>query len=110
MPLFGGSFLELPKGLDNPKKGLVNIHNKDNKCFLWCHVKHLNPIDDHSTRIKKKDKIIADTLNYSGISFPVSTRDYSLIEDQNLYALTFFLIKIKLFFQFTFLKRILIIL
>ena len=81
--LFGGTFLELPKELNNPKKGLINLHNKDNRCFLWCHVRHLNLVNEHSTRINKKDKKIADTLNYSGISFPVSTKDYGLIQDQN---------------------------
>ena len=24
------------------KKGLINVQNKDNKCFLWCHVRYLN--------------------------------------------------------------------
>ena len=33
--------------------------------------------------LKKKDGKIANTLNYSGIIFPVSTKDYGLIEDQN---------------------------
>ena len=65
IPLLGSSFIELPKELNNPKKGLINIRNNDNKCFLWCHVRHLNPVNDHLTRIKKKDKRIADTLNYA---------------------------------------------
>ena len=34
-PLFGNSFIELPSELKNPKKGLINIKNKDNKCFLY---------------------------------------------------------------------------
>ena len=71
-------FFELPKEVNNPKKGLINIRNKDNKCFLWCHVRHLNLVNDNSTRIKKEDKKIADTLDYSGINFPVSSK----IEDQ----------------------------
>ena len=84
IPLLGnGDFIELPKELNNPKKGLISIRNNDNKCFLWCHVRHLNPVNDHSTRIKKEDKKIADTLNYANINFPVSARDYGKIEDQN---------------------------
>ena len=83
-PLLGsGDFIKLPKELNNPKKGLINIRNNDNKCFLWCHVRHLDPINDHSTRIKKEDKRIADTLNYANINFPVSAKDYGKIEDQN---------------------------
>ena len=83
MPLFAGSLFELPKELNNPKKELISIRNKDNKYFLWCHVRHLNLVNDHSTRIKKEDKKIADTLNYSGINFPVPTNDYTKIENQN---------------------------
>ena len=84
VPLLGnGDYIKLSKELNNPKKGLINICNNDNKCFLWCHIRHLNPISDHSTRIKKEDKRIADTLNYANINFPVSAKDYGKIEDQN---------------------------
>ena len=30
----GGSFIELFDELKNPKKGLINLQNDDNKCFL----------------------------------------------------------------------------
>ena len=82
-PLVGSSFIELPKELNNSKKGLINLRNKDNKCFLWCHVRHLNLVRDHSTRIRVEDKRIADTLDYSGVGFPVSAKNYGKIEDQN---------------------------
>ena len=32
-PLHGSSYLELPTKLRNPKKGLINIKNKDDECF-----------------------------------------------------------------------------
>ena len=50
-PLVGSSFIELPKELNNPKKGLKNLRNKDDKCFMWCHVRHLNPVSDNASRI-----------------------------------------------------------
>ena len=34
VPLFSGSFFELPEELNNSKKGLINLRNNDNKCFL----------------------------------------------------------------------------
>ena len=37
-PLLGGSYIPLPKALNNSMKGLINLKNKD-KCFMWCHVK-----------------------------------------------------------------------
>ena len=41
-PLHGSSYTELPTELRNPKKRLINIKNKDDKCFRWCHIRHLN--------------------------------------------------------------------
>ena len=38
LPLSGSTYYELPKELKNSRKGLINIQNNDNKCFLWCHV------------------------------------------------------------------------
>ena len=32
-PLNGSSYIELPAELRDPKKGLINIKNKDNECF-----------------------------------------------------------------------------
>ena len=33
-PLSGSSYIALPKVLDYYRKGLINIKNKDHKCFL----------------------------------------------------------------------------
>ena len=33
-PLSGSSYINLPIELRNPRKGLLNIKNKDQKCFL----------------------------------------------------------------------------
>ena len=55
-PLNGPSYIELPTELRNPKKGLINIKNKDNECFRWCHIRHLNPQEKDPQRIKKDDK------------------------------------------------------
>ena len=82
-PLHGSSYVELPTKLKNPKKGLINTKNKDNECFRWCHIKHLNPQKKDSQRIKKDDKQFIGELNYKGIEFPVSQRQYNKIEKQN---------------------------
>ena len=41
-PLSGSSYIKLPAKLKSPKKGLINIKNKDQKLFLWCHFRHIN--------------------------------------------------------------------
>ena len=50
-PLSGSSYMDLPVELRSPRKGLINIKNKDEKCFLWCHVRHIDPLKEHSERI-----------------------------------------------------------
>ena len=46
----------LPEKLKNPRKGLINIKNKDHKFFLRCHVRHINPSKEHPETIRKADK------------------------------------------------------
>ena len=52
-PLSGSSYMDLPVELRSPRKGLINIKNKDQKCFLWFHVRHINPSKEHPERIRK---------------------------------------------------------
>ena len=82
-PMKGSSYIELPQELNNPKKGLINLKNNDNECFRWCHIRYLNPQDKNPQRIKKSDKEFIKKLDYSGIEFPVATKQYNKIEKQN---------------------------
>ena len=82
-PMRGSSYIELPQELRNSKKGLINMKNEDNECFRWCHIRHLNPQDKNPQRIKKSDKAYVKNLDYSGIEFPVTTKQYNKIEKQN---------------------------
>ena len=51
-PLAGSSYIKLPKELDHPRKGLINIQNiDDNECFIWSIVRYLNLANNHSARI-----------------------------------------------------------
>ena len=48
-PLNAGSYMELPANLKN-KKAIINMKNQDDKCFLWCVLRALNPV----AKIKKE--------------------------------------------------------
>ena len=50
-PLLGRSYIDLPIELKHPRKGSINIKNNDQKCFLWCHVRHINHVKEHPERI-----------------------------------------------------------
>ena len=45
-------------------KGLINIKNKDFKCFMWCHIRLINPTNSHPERINKIEKEIVSNLDY----------------------------------------------
>ena len=82
-PMKGSSYIKLPQELRNSAKGLINMKNEDNECFRWCHIRHLNPQNKDPQRIKKSDKEYVKNLDYSGIEFPVTTKQYNKIEKQN---------------------------
>ena len=63
-------------------KGLINLKNKDLKCFMCCHVRLTNPTNSHVERINKQDKQIAANLNYLDIVFPLDINDYEKIENR----------------------------
>ena len=89
-PLKGSSYIKLPQELRNSSKGLINMKNKDNKCFRWCHIRHLNPQDKYPQRIKKTDKTFICQLDYSSIEFPVTVKQINKIEKQNNICINLF--------------------
>ena len=55
-PLAGSSYIPLPEKLNNSIKRLINIKVRDLKCFMWCHIRLINPTNSHPERINKRDK------------------------------------------------------
>ena len=74
VPLRGSSYIELPKELKN-KNAITNMKTEDNKCFIWCVLRALNPVKWDKNRIDKTLKSKIDTLNTTGIKYPVSLLD-----------------------------------
>ena len=97
-PLSGSSYVKLPAELRNLKKGLINIKNNNQKCFVWCHVTHINLVKIHPERIKQKDKGLANDLDYDGIEFPVQEKEFSKIETKNSICINVFCYENKLTF------------
>ena len=85
----------MPIELSNPRKGLINIKNNGQKCFLWNHVRHINPVKEHPRRIRKTDRRIASNLNYEGIEFSVQEKDFRNIEVQNNICINMFGLKMS---------------
>ena len=82
--LAASSYIKLPKELDHPRKGLINIQNTDdNECFKWFLVRYLNPADHNPRRITKADKDFTNRLDFKDTKFPVKARDINKIEKKN---------------------------
>ena len=88
----------MPIELKHPRKGLINVKNNDQKCFLWCHVRHINPLKEHPEKVKKTDKDCTNNLNYDGIEFLVQEKDLKKVEIQNNICVNLFGYENKLIF------------
>ena len=114
-PLSGSSYISLPVELKSPRKRLINTKNKDQKCFLWCHVRHINPSKKHPERIRKidkklvkhitnpekiteEDKELISNLDYDEIEFLVQKKDFSKIEVNSNICINVFCYKDELVF------------
>ena len=80
-PTKGSSYIPLPDWISN-KKAIVNIQNKDEKCFLWCILRYLHPREDNDSRLTDLKKYVF-SLNTKGITFPMKLKDITKFEKLN---------------------------
>ena len=80
----------MPAELRSSKNGLIKTKNEDQKCFLWGHVRHVNPVKIHPERITREDKKLAKELGYNEIEFHVQEKDFSKIETRNSISISVF--------------------
>ena len=81
-PLRGISYIPLTKELAN-KKAIINLKNSDNRCFLWCVHRVLNPRKRDQERLDTELRGKENTLNMKGIEYPVSLKGLNKFEKQN---------------------------
>ena len=75
-PLAGSSYINLPKEIDLPQTGLIDIHNiDDNECFKQSLVRCLYPSDHHPAIIIKAETDFTKQLAFKDIKFPVKMRN-----------------------------------
>ena len=63
------------------KNATINIKNEDDKCFLWCVLRYLHPVQKSGERINDFKKYEND-LNIKGY-FPVKVKDITKFENNN---------------------------
>ena len=80
-PMNGSSYIPLPDWISD-KKAIVNIENKDEKCFIWCILRYLHPRKDNDSRLTDLKKY-EFSLNTKGITFPMKLKDITKFEKLN---------------------------
>ena len=80
-PNKGSSYIDLPKWIKD-KKAIINIKNKDDKCFLWCILRYLHPKERDAEWIGDLKKY-ENSLNTKGITFPIGENDINKFENLN---------------------------
>ena len=80
-PMRGETYIPLPEFIMK-KKSIINIQNKDNKCFLWSILRYLHPVQMNEVRLTDLREYEND-LNFKGINFPVKVKDITKFENQN---------------------------
>ena len=80
-PIKGSSYIPLPDWISN-KKAILNIQNKDEKCFLWCILRYLHPNEKDAIRLTDLKKY-ENSLNTEGINFPMKLKHISIFEKLN---------------------------
>ena len=80
-PTKGSSYIPLPDWIKH-KGAIVNIQNKDDKCFLWCILRYLHPRDSDKERIADLKKY-EFSLNTKDITFPMEVNKINKFEKLN---------------------------
>lgn len=80
-PMRGFSYIPLPDFILR-KKAIVNIQNKDQKCFSWWVLRYLHPMDKNEIRLTDLRQY-ENELNMKDIDFPVKLKDISKFQNQN---------------------------
>ena len=79
-------FIESPKYIKNKKCAINPKNKKDNMCFKYAiviaiHRNEMSKIDPGA--VDKKTKEFCEKYNWNDISFPPSSRDYDIFEENN---------------------------
>ena len=81
-PLRGETWIPLPKELA-VKTAIINMKNKDNKCFFMVCSQGIKSKGNRPERLDKELMGKENTLNMEGIYYPVSLKNINKFEKQN---------------------------
>lgn len=80
-PLYGSSYICLPKSIQN-KKAIINVENNDQACFFWSILSAICKPNGDPQRTSSY-QFYEEVLNTQGIEIPVKLSDIPKFERQN---------------------------
>ena len=80
-PLRASSYLATPKELKH-RGALINVINRNEKCFLWSVLASVHEARDNPHRVTNYRRF-ENTINMNGTSYPVKLRDIDRFENLN---------------------------
>ena len=80
-PLCGSTYIPTPQWLAN-KNAVINVKNKDNRCFVWTILSAMHPGAHNSDMMSCYQKYDSE-VNTSGLTFPLDVRDVPKFEALN---------------------------
>lgn len=80
-PLPGRTYFTEPTKIKN-SKAILKIQNVDEKCFLWCVLAALHPVENHAQRVNNYTPF-ENELSVKGVDFPVKVNQIPKFEKQN---------------------------
>ena len=85
-PLRGKSHFNIPPSI-SARKATINIKNSDDRCFLWCILAALHPVDVHAEHVSNYTQFEHE-LNVEGLTFPMPIKQIPKFERLNNIAVT----------------------
>ena len=81
-PIRGSSYIPLPDWIMR-KRAILNLRNRDNKCFLWCILRYLHPREKNDSRVKDLLKYEHELIIPDRFEFPTKPKDIDKFEKAN---------------------------
>ena len=82
--LKGSSYMKLPNKIA-AKQAIINIQNKDGKCFMWSILRYFHIDGVHDPQRLTDLKQYENDLNFKGITFAVKLTDISKFENRGYF-------------------------
>ena len=88
-PLAASGAMSTPKKLKS-MRSILNVKSPDNKCFLYCLLAKIYPVNTKKAERHTKYLPYANKINMGSVQFPVKVKDIATVEEMNRLSISVF--------------------